>query len=68
MSTSTVDDDTPTPEDETPKKVLTTQELTRMVINEPTPEIPRLLMVCQAHPDGKCPVIDQFINPFKLDS
>ena len=69
MSTSTVDDDVaPTPEDEKPKEVLTTQEITQMVTVEATPEISSLLMVCEAHPDGNCPVIYQFVPPFRLDS
>jgi hypothetical protein len=68
VSSSTVDDDTPPSEDEKPKEVLTTQEATQMINIEPTPEIPRLLMTCEAHPDGNCPVIHQFIPPFRLDS
>jgi len=66
VSTSTVDDDVvPTPE---PKEVLTTQEISQMVTVEVTPEIPSLLMVCEAHPDGNCPVIYQFVPPFRLDA
>ena len=69
VSTSTtVDDDTPSSiEDEKkPKEVLTPQEVTLTV--ETTPEIPSLLMTCEAHPDGNCPfVVYNYVLPIRLD-
>jgi hypothetical protein len=50
------------------EEILTPQEIQLMVTIEPTPEIPSLLMTCEAHPDGNCPVVYQFVPPFRLDS